>query len=179
MSDRALRALLSLYRRLPVHARRRVVRTISPSFTVGAMAVVERRDGALLLVQHSYRNRWGVPGGLLERGEDAADAAVREVAEETGLTIELVGEPAVVIDPDPQRVDVVFRARPLDALETDVDPTSPEITAAGWFAPDHLPELQYETAQALVALARSARTPQAHPLGGLRVRDERADAVES
>lgn len=156
--------LLRIYRRLPTKARRRVVRAISPNFTVGAMAFIERDDGAMLFVRHSYRQRWGVPGGLLEKGEEARDAAVREVFEETGLRIRLVGEPAVVVEPEPQRVDLVFRAELVDRSQATPVPSSPEIVEARWFAPDEMPELQHETAQALVALARSARTPQARPL---------------
>src|SRR5690606_9648623 len=98
---------------------RRIVRAVSPSFTVGAMCFIERPDGALLLVRHSYRDRWGVPGGLLQRGEDVEEGARREVREEVGLEVELLGEPAVVVDAAPQRVDVVFRARP--AIDVDPD----------------------------------------------------------
>src|SRR5215218_3522572 len=104
--------LLRLYGRLPRRARLAVVHTMAPTFTVGAMCIVERADGALLLVRHAYRRRWGVPGGLLERGEEAADAARREAMEEVALRVDLVGEPCVVVDPDPRRVDVIFRARP-------------------------------------------------------------------
>ncbi|MEJ7584322.1 MAG: NUDIX domain-containing protein, partial [Acidimicrobiales bacterium] len=96
---------------------------------------------------------------LLKRGEDAADAARREVLEEVGLRIELVGEPAVVVDADPQRVDVVFRARTVageNADRTDPTPGSPEILEARWFPAAALPALQHETSTALVALARSA-----------------------
>ena len=141
--------------------RRRVVRLLSPSFTVGAMCFIEREDGALLLVRHVYRDRWGVPGGLLERGEAARDGAVREVHEEVGISIELLGEPAVVVDAHPQRVDVIFRARPLDpqAVLDAVTPQSPEITDARWFPADALPELQFETADALMTLARAATSP--------------------
>jgi 8-oxo-dGTP pyrophosphatase MutT (NUDIX family) len=154
--------LLRLFRRLPVRVRRRVVRTLAPAFTVGAICVIEREDGALLLVRQSYRQRWGVPGGLLKRGESARDAAVREVLEEVGLEIVLVGEPAVVVEPEPRRVDLVFRARPVAGQDPAVvRPCSPEITEVGWFPADDLPELQAETSQALVALARSARNPQA------------------
>lgn len=156
MRDRLHLLLLRTYRRLPTWARRRAVRTVAPSFTVGAMCFIERDDGRLLLVRHVYRNWWGVPGGLLERGEDAADGARREVFEEVGLVIDLVGEPRVVVDPEPQRVDIVYRARPADGADPDaVAPGSPEIVEARWFARSELPELQHETVAALMTLARS------------------------
>jgi 8-oxo-dGTP diphosphatase len=153
---------LHVFRRLPVRARRRVVRTITPGFTVGAMCFIERDDGHLLLVQLSYRKRWGVPGGLLKRGEAPQDAVRREVREEVGVEIRLLGEPAVVVDAEARRVDVVFRARLAPGQDADAArPGSPEILAARWFPPDDLPELQHETSGALIALARSARNPQA------------------
>lgn len=165
MAGLLLRLALQVYRRLPVGLRRRAVRAISPSFTVGAMCFIERADGALLLVRHSYRDRWGVPGGLLQKGEDAEDGARREVREEVGLAVELLGEPAVVVDADPQRVDVIFRARPVAGTGTDPDVgASAEIVDARWFAPDALPELQFETAGALVALARIAAGAGQRPL---------------
>ena len=134
-------------------ARRRIVRWLSPSYTVGAICLIERSDGRVLLVRQVYRNSWGIPGGLLERGEDPASAARREVLEETGLEVELMGEPAVVVDPVPQRVDVVFNARPVDELAEAV-PSSPEIELVQWFPSDELPDLQLEATQAIVALAR-------------------------
>ena len=119
------------------------------------MCFIERGDDHLLLVRHVYRTRWGVPGGLLQRGEDAADGARREVFEEVGLAVDLVGEPTVVVDAEPQRVDVVYRAELAPGSDAgDAAPQSPEIAEARWFARDQLPELQHETAAALVRLAR-------------------------
>lgn len=153
------RALLRTFRLLPVSARRRVVRIVAPSFTAGSMCFIERPDGALLLVRHVYRERWGVPGGLMEKREQAADAGHREVREEVGIAIDLIGEPAVVVDPVPQRIDVVFRARVAPGTDwRDARPVSPEIAEIGWFAPEDLPELQHETAGAFVALARARAT---------------------
>src|SRR5699024_3404352 len=91
-------ALLRLYRRFPPGARRRLVRLVAPSFTVGAICVIERRDGAILLIRHAYRDRWGLPGGLLNRAESPADAARREVVEEIGVPVELLGEAVPVVD---------------------------------------------------------------------------------
>ncbi len=158
MIRRVYRLLLIVYGNLPRPARRLVVRTIAPTYTVGAMCFVEREDGALLLVQQIYRKKWGVPGGLLKRGEQPEDAAKREILEEVGIGIVLVGEPAVVVAADPQRVDIVFRARVAPGVRADeARPVSPEIDAARWFPRDELPELQVETSGALVALARAQR----------------------
>lgn len=152
---RAHRALLRIFMTFPRRARRVIVRVVSPSYTIGSICVVERPDGKILLVRQVYRRAWGIPGGLSKRGEDPAVTARREVFEEVGMAIELLGPPAVVVDPDPQRVDLVYRARPASLSEVGrVRPSSPEIVEVGWFAPDALPRLQFETAQAMVALAR-------------------------
>jgi len=66
-----------------------------------AGGVVFRRgtDGEprFLLIRDSYRN-WGFPKGHLKTGEPPADAARREVAEETGLSDLVLHGPIRVID---------------------------------------------------------------------------------
>lgn len=66
-----------------------------------AGGVVFRRgpDGQVrfLLIRDSYKN-WGFPKGHLEAGEPPADAARREVAEETGLQELVLHGPINVID---------------------------------------------------------------------------------
>ena len=61
---------------------------------VGAYVVCVR-DGALLLVRFTGADRWALPGGGLDHGEDPRDAVVREVHEETGLDA-VVGDTARV-----------------------------------------------------------------------------------
>jgi 8-oxo-dGTP pyrophosphatase MutT (NUDIX family) len=157
VDDRLHLKALDLYARLPTWARRKVVRTIAPSFTVGAICLIERSDDSVLLVRQVYRRHWGVPGGLLEKGEDPSDAVRRELMEEVGLAVDLVGEPAVVVDADAQRVDIVYRARPAVGSDPDaVAPQSPEIAEVRWFPRSDLPDLQHETTQALVAISRIA-----------------------
>ena len=145
--------LLKIFKRLPRRLRVAVVHLVSPGFTVGAICVIEREDGALLLVRHSYRDRWGFPGGLLNRGEAVEDGAVREAREEIGIAVRTDGEPAVVVAPGPRRVDVIFRCRTDEADRVRANP--PEVVEARWFPANGLPELQHEAAGALVALARA------------------------
>jgi len=48
-------------------------------------------QGRVLMGLHADRRVWVLPGGLIEPVEIPADAAVREVWEETGLHVELTG----------------------------------------------------------------------------------------
>jgi len=46
---------------------------------------------AVLLRLHEKYNYWGAPGGHIDPGEDVNEAALREVWEEVGLKVELIG----------------------------------------------------------------------------------------
>jgi len=152
------RRVLGGYGRLPRRFRTWLTHLVAPGFTVGALAVVERADGRVLLVRHSYRPGWGLPGGFLKRREVPEAGAAREVREEVGLAVDLVGSPAVTVSPKWRRVDLIFRARPSPGADPDaVVPTSAEIVEVGWFPPTELPGLQAEAAEAMVSLARWAR----------------------
>ena len=62
-------------------------------WTGGVRVLVLDDEQRLLLVRqrHDDKDIWMAPGGNIEEGENAADAAVREVKEETGLDIEIKG----------------------------------------------------------------------------------------
>lgn len=145
------------------------MRLAAPMHTVGSICVVVSADDqSMLLVRQPYRTHWGLPGGLLKRREDTAAAAHREVREEVGVAISLVGEPVIVVEPAARRVDVVYMARVVGD-EAAARPSSPEILAAEWHPVASLPTIQHETAQAIVALGRAGRLPEsfAEPLASI------------
>jgi 8-oxo-dGTP pyrophosphatase MutT (NUDIX family) len=72
----------------------------SPRIETSAGGVIYRRsNGAaqVLLIRDAY-SHWGFPKGHLEQGETAAEAALREVREETGLQDLVLGQPLPTID---------------------------------------------------------------------------------
>ena len=62
-------------------------------WTGGVRAIVLDEEQRMLLVRqrHDDKDIWMVPGGGIEEGENAAEAAIREVQEETGLQIGIDG----------------------------------------------------------------------------------------
>lgn len=64
-----------------------------PPVTLGVRTAVF--DGSrILLVRHTYMDGWHMPGGAVDRGESGAQAAIRELREETW--VEADGEPRLV-----------------------------------------------------------------------------------
>ncbi len=65
---------------------------------VGVGAVIFKGEEVLLVRrgQEPARDSWSLPGGLVEVGETLTAAITRELAEETGLTVRLLGLAAVL-----------------------------------------------------------------------------------
>ncbi|MEM9574835.1 MAG: NUDIX domain-containing protein [Pseudomonadota bacterium] len=53
--------------------------------TLGVRVAATNQDGEIMLVRHTYVSGWHLPGGGVDVGENCNDAAIRELAEETGL----------------------------------------------------------------------------------------------
>lgn len=79
------------------------------------------RNGAVLYLRRVPEvflgGRWELPGGTVEPGETHEAAAVREVAEETGLTVRITGERAQCSWPDVAGGDRRVHARIFDVAE--------------------------------------------------------------
>ncbi len=67
---------------------------------VPAVSVVVRdTQGRLLMIRRTDNNYWSIPGGGVEPGESVREAAIREVAEETGLSCDITGLVGVYSNP--------------------------------------------------------------------------------
>ena len=75
-------------------------------------------DGMVLLIQRADFKTWALPGGRVDVGESVAEAAIREVYEETGLKIELMSLVGIYAMPRWIGNDhsVVFAARPCGGM---------------------------------------------------------------
>jgi 8-oxo-dGTP pyrophosphatase MutT (NUDIX family) len=141
---------IAVYRRTPPWMRRALIRLVSPTYAVGALVIVRRPDGHVLLVRQSYRANWFLPGGLLKRNEAPAAAGARELAEEVGLTTSRMhGPSATFVDSGIRTVTVFCEAEVDDGMAGNAAPNSREIVETGWFALDALPVINEELERAL------------------------------
>lgn len=144
---------LGVFRRLPAPLRRQLVRAGTPGFTVGAVCALAHGE-QLLFLRQPHREGWSLPGGLLDRGESAADAVVREVREETGLDVE-VGLPVTTqVNARVRRVDVIYR---IDVEDPPQVSPGGEARDARWLHPQEVVDgADAPTREILRVLARSS-----------------------
>ena len=96
-------------------------------WTGGVRVVIPDGDNRILMVKQSHPERdvWMVPGGRIEADENAEQAAVREVLEETGLNVKIVGLLWHVeeVSERGQRFVNIFLAKPIEGrLHLGTDP---------------------------------------------------------
>ncbi len=116
------------------------------ALVVAVAVVVLDERGRVLLIRRSDNGYWALPGGAQDLGESTAQAAVREVKEETGIDVEIIGISGIYSDPKHviayddgevrQEFSICLRARPVGGSLR----TSDESSQVDWVDPAELAE---------------------------------------
>jgi len=137
-----------------------------------AAGIVLDHEGRVLLVRRADNGAWTLPGGIIEPAEQPADAAVREVFEETGvvavpetLSSVTVFQPITYPNGDHvQYLELAFRCRAAGGEARVNDDESVEV---GWYALDDLPAMDSVVLD-LIGRAAHGAPETAFTFSGLR-----------
>jgi 8-oxo-dGTP pyrophosphatase MutT (NUDIX family) len=90
LSEDELLKLSANYGGYPVLFRMDLDERIShiPFIQTGAAIIIRNENGDILLQERTDRDKWGLPGGCQDLGEDLRNTAVREAYEETGIKLD-------------------------------------------------------------------------------------------
>lgn len=129
------------------------------------VGVVVWRGDEVLLVRRGRAPRkgdWSIPGGLQELGETVGETALREVREETGLTVRLTDQLAVVDSvrrDDAGRVEYHYTLIEFAAEWVSGEPVpNDDVDRALWVSPDKLDHYALWTeTRRIIVLSQSLR----------------------
>lgn len=120
----------------------------------GTSIIATLADGRIVMVKRRDNGQWGLPGGMVDWGEDLPTAVHRELAEETGLEVAKIKRLVGVYshpDRDPRvhsicvvvEVEAVGQMQALDEMEVmDVQAFYPDEIPPGKLSHDHSRQLQ-------------------------------------
>jgi len=111
----------------------------NPKPTVDVI-IYEKELGIVLIERENFPFGFALPGGFIDEGEGAEDAAIREMKEETSLDVEILGLLGVYSDPgrDPRHhtLGVVYVGKALDVKDINA---GDDAKSAIFYALDDLP----------------------------------------
>lgn len=93
----------------------------TPKHSVSVAGIVVRDDGRILAVQRRDNAHWEPPGGVLELGETFEAGVRREVAEETGVRVDVERLTGAYKNLNLGVVALVFRCSPVAGAPTTTD----------------------------------------------------------
>jgi 8-oxo-dGTP diphosphatase len=139
----------------------------TPRHSVSVAAAIVAPDGRMLATKRCDTGAWELPGGVLELDETFTDGVIREVREETGLTVEPERLSGVYKHMNAGIVALVFRCRVVDGH---VSPTA-EADEIAWLTPGEIQEHMTEAfaIRLLDALDNSGSEPHVRVHDGRHV----------
>ncbi|MFF7637240.1 NUDIX domain-containing protein [Kitasatospora sp. NPDC008050] len=148
----------------PFLAELRALVGTGPLWLSSVCTVVLDDQDQVLLGRRADSGAWALVGGIIDPGEQPADAAVRECYEETGVHVVPELLTSVTVSPQvtypngdrTQYLEITFRCRAVGGEARVNDEESLEVA---WFAQDALPELDASNRERLkLALECTGRT---------------------
>lgn len=119
-----------------------------PALTADCIVITREEHPQVLLIQRGgepYRGHWAFPGGFMDMDETAEECAMRELAEETGMSVDKVIQVGAYsrVDRDPRgrTVGIAFLAiidKPVSVQGQD------DAAMARWWYVDELPPLAFD-----------------------------------
>jgi len=134
-----IRALAKVFNAFPVRWQRRFMSAAHQKFLVGVAGIGVDPEGRILLAMHRFGSpRWRLIGGFIDRDERLEDALQREIAEETGLRVEI--GPLLEAEAGYRwaRIELVYPYRVVGGAQR----LSGELSELRWFRPDGLPDIR-------------------------------------
>ena len=121
-----------------------------PALTADVVVITKEETPRVLLIERGgepFKGCWAFPGGFMEMDETTEQCAMRELKEETGLSITTLHQIGAYskVDRDPRgrTITVAYLA----IVDTAIDATAQDDAAkAEWFPIDNLPPLAFDHA---------------------------------
>jgi 8-oxo-dGTP diphosphatase len=139
-----------------------------PKHSVSVAAAIVDDDGRFLAIRRADNGRWEPPGGVLELDEPIEEGLIREVAEETGLTVEPLALTGVYKNMQRGIVALVFRCMIVGHAGRQPD----EVDEVGWLTPGELSQMS-EAYRVRLLDALDAGSPQVRAHDGVELLERR------
>jgi 8-oxo-dGTP diphosphatase len=134
-----MRALAAVFNRFPVRWQRRFMTAAHTKFVVGVAGLGVDASGRVLLARHRFGSPpWRLLGGFIARAERLEAALGREIAEETGLDVEIGPLLEASTRERWAQVELVYLYRVTGGRER----LSGELAEIRWFSADALPQVR-------------------------------------
>nr|WP_233096213.1 NUDIX domain-containing protein [Alicyclobacillus sp. SO9] len=134
-------------------------------FSPSVIGIIRNEKDEILFVQQAVDTTWGFPAGAIEIGETPSEAVVREVYEETGLSVVPTGLLGVFggdefrwVYPDGNQVEYLNFVFECSVESGTLQPVDGEIGDYKYFPVDSLPPLQFSYPIELFKARTTSRT---------------------